>query len=66
MKATTGVVFSCGLWIKSLNLIIQMQATKQHFPMVLDILQYNKGLPLGAVDEIPKCGRVKKRRRQYF
>ena len=43
-----------------------MQATKQHFPMVLDIMQYNNGLPLGAVDEIPKCGRVKKRRRQYF
>ena len=36
-----------------------------NFPMVLDIMLYNVGLPFASVDEIPKFSRVKKRRRQY-
>lgn len=36
-----------------------------NFPVVLDIMLYNVGLPFASVDEIPKCSRVKKRRRQY-
>ena len=43
-----------------------MQATEQHFLMALDIILYNMGLPFKSVDEILKCGYVKKRRGQYF
>ena len=34
--------------------------------MVLDIMLYNVGLRFESVDEILKCGHIKKRRRLYF
>ena len=65
MKATEQY-FPVVLFFESVDKIRKFDHSNASFPMVLDIMLYNVGLPFGSVDEIPKCGHVKKRRRQYF
>ena len=43
------------LWTKSENVIVQMKATEQHFPVVLFIMLYKVVLTFESVDEILKC-----------
>ena len=42
-------------WIKSLNVTIQVKATKQHFPVVLFIMLYKVLLTFESVDGILTC-----------
>ena len=41
--------------MKSLNVTIQMEATKQYFPMILFIMLYKVVQSFESVDEILKC-----------
>ena len=59
-------VLSCGTIFESVDEIRKFDHSNASVPMVLDIMLYNVGLPFESVDEILKCGYVKKRRRQYF
>ena len=43
------------LWIKSLNVTIQVKATEQYFPVVLLIVLYKVVLTFESVDKILKC-----------
>ena len=43
------------IWIKSLSVIIQMNATEQHFPLVLFIMLHKVVRTFESVDEILKC-----------
>ena len=43
------------LWIKSYGVTIQMNATEQHFPVVLFIMLYKVVLTFESVVEILKC-----------
>ena len=43
------------LWMKALNVTIQMKATEQDFPVVLFIMLYKVVLTFESVDEILKC-----------
>ena len=43
------------LWIKSLSVTIQMNATEQYFPVVLFIMLHKVVLTFESVDEILKC-----------
>ena len=43
------------LWIKSYEVIIQMKATEQFFPVVLFIMLYKVVLNFQSVDEALKC-----------
>ena len=67
MRATEQYFFSCiaavyyvhvllvlSLWMKSLSLTIQMEATKQYFPVVLFIMLHQVFLTFESVDEILK------------
>ena len=42
--------------MKSLSVTIQMNATKQFFPVVLLVILYKVVLTFESVDEIPKRG----------